>query len=176
MNKQGYAGTSITDLEKATGLTKGSIYGNFENKEQVAYAVFDYNLARLRSAIQEAEDKCETYRDKLLANIAVYYTLSESRGGCPMLNTGVEADDTHEGLRKKAADGLLRWKQDLVALISKGIANGEFKKDTNPDKTALVIIALIEGAVFIGKTTQNLVFFDTIMDTAKDTIKGICNT
>ena len=48
-NKKGYAGTSISDLTKATKLTSGSIYGNFANKEEVAVAAFDYNLARLRN-------------------------------------------------------------------------------------------------------------------------------
>ena len=35
-NKKGYAGTSLSDISEATGLTKGSIYGNFENKDDVA--------------------------------------------------------------------------------------------------------------------------------------------
>ncbi len=174
MNKKGYAGTSITDLEKATGLTKGSIYGNFENKEQIAYAVFDYNLQQLRKAISNAEDKCDTYKDKLLANIAVYATLGNTYGGCPMMNTAIESDDTHEGLRQRAADGVLRWKQDLTTLIEKGIATGEFKKDTDKEKIALVLIALIEGGIFIGKTTQHLIFCDIVMTTAKETVKSIC--
>ncbi len=40
-NKKGYEGTSLTDLTSATKLTKGSIYGNFRNKEEVAAAAFD---------------------------------------------------------------------------------------------------------------------------------------
>ena len=32
-NKQGYAGTSINDITDAVNMTKGAIYGNFENKE-----------------------------------------------------------------------------------------------------------------------------------------------
>ena len=39
-NKQGFAGTSLSDLSSATGLTKGGIYGNFKNKEEVALEVF----------------------------------------------------------------------------------------------------------------------------------------
>ena len=46
-NRKGYAGTSMSDLTEATGLTKGAIYGNFENKDEVALAAFDYNLARM---------------------------------------------------------------------------------------------------------------------------------
>ncbi len=31
-NKNGYFGTSMSDITEATGLTKGAIYGNFKNK------------------------------------------------------------------------------------------------------------------------------------------------
>ncbi len=41
-NKKGYAGTSLQDITAATSLTKGSIYGNFGGKDDVALAVFDY--------------------------------------------------------------------------------------------------------------------------------------
>jgi len=33
-NVKGYAGTSVSDMTKATGLTKGSVYGNFANKAE----------------------------------------------------------------------------------------------------------------------------------------------
>jgi AcrR family transcriptional regulator len=47
-NKKGYAGTSLSDITSATGLTKGSIYGNFENKDEVAKEVYLYNSKRLQ--------------------------------------------------------------------------------------------------------------------------------
>ena len=43
-NKNGYAATSLSDLTKATGLTKGAIYGNFKNKEELAIIAFKYNV------------------------------------------------------------------------------------------------------------------------------------
>ncbi len=173
-NKKGYAGTSVADLEKATGLTKGSIYGNFENKEDVALAAFDYNLDRLRKLIQDTVDKCDTCREKLLGHIAVYYVKTTNNGGCPMLNTAVEADDTNETFRLRAASGLMLWKSDLVDIIKKGMAEKEFKADTDADKTALVIIALIEGGILLGKATKNFVHMDTVFDAAKNTIREIC--
>ena len=50
-NKHGYVGTSMSDLTDATGLTKGAIYGNFENKEALALAAFQYNSTKLLEAI-----------------------------------------------------------------------------------------------------------------------------
>src|SRR6478735_1428393 len=71
-NTKGYAGTSLTDMTDATGLTKGSIYGNFENKDEVALAAFDYNLAKVRGIIKAEMDKHATVKEKLLVYVDVY--------------------------------------------------------------------------------------------------------
>ena len=44
-NKKGYVGTSLSDMTEATGLTKGSIYGNFKNKDGVAIEALKYNIS-----------------------------------------------------------------------------------------------------------------------------------
>src|ERR1700722_8888899 len=53
-NKKGYAGTSLSDITAATGLTKGSIYGNFADKDEVALAAFDYNIGKLGALTRTA--------------------------------------------------------------------------------------------------------------------------
>src|SRR5579883_470640 len=95
-NKKGYAGTSLTDMTEATGLTKGSIYGNFENKDEVALAAFDHNLSKVRGIISAEMDKFNTIREKLLVYVDVYENYMHypfPQGGCPILNTAIEADD-----------------------------------------------------------------------------------
>ena len=52
-NKHGYVGTSMSDLTEATNLTKGALYGNFENKEALALAAFEFNRNLLLTAIDE---------------------------------------------------------------------------------------------------------------------------
>jgi AcrR family transcriptional regulator len=41
---KGYYNTSINDILKATGLTKGGLYGHFPSKEDIWYAVYDEAL------------------------------------------------------------------------------------------------------------------------------------
>jgi TetR/AcrR family transcriptional repressor of nem operon len=165
-NKKGYAGTSLADLTEATGLTKGSIYGNFENKEEVALAVFDYNTCRVSDRIMQLIDKADTYYDKLMVYTKVYNseTLAE-RGGCAILNTSVEADDTNNLLKDKAAKAVLKWKKNIAGLIEGGIKAGEFKADIEPNQAALSIIALIEGGIMIGKVTNSHANLEKILAT-----------
>src|SRR5210317_1286348 len=71
-NKKGFTGTSLSDLTSATGLTKGSIYGNFENKEDVAIAAFNHNYQILikRFAAKLSEKKNSI--DKLMVFLDTY--------------------------------------------------------------------------------------------------------
>src|SRR5258708_491370 len=71
-NTKGFAGTSLSDMTEATGLTKGSIYGNFTNKDEVALAAFDHNLQKLRNIVGQEMAKQTTARGQLLAYVRVY--------------------------------------------------------------------------------------------------------
>lgn len=163
-NKKGYAGTSLSDMTEATGLTKGSIYGNFTNKDEVALAVFDHNWRKVSSLIGQEIDKRSTAKEKLLV-YADYDKLLDfpSTGGCPVLNTAVEADDTHPGLKKKAHDAFVNWKSRITSLLEEGIRKGEFSKSINPEQVALTMIAMIEGSIMIAKLTGKLAYRNAIM-------------
>jgi len=169
-NMKGYAGTSMSDITEATGLTKGSIYGNFGNKEDVALAVFDYNSSKVRQVIQERIQQAKTYHDKLMVYAQVYDQFTRSsfpQGGCPVLNTAVEADDTNSLLKDRAAKAVLRWKKNIQDLIQGGVAAGEFKEGLDHGQIALSIVALIEGGIMIAKVTNSQTNMDKIMQTVE---------
>jgi TetR/AcrR family transcriptional repressor of nem operon len=175
-NKQGYAGTSISDISEAMQLTKGSIYGNFKDKEDIAFAAFEYNLSWIKNRIETKISQKKTFKGKLLANVDIYTECGQEindLGGCPMMNTAIDADDTHPGMKKMAADAMTYWKQGLKEILREGIKNREFRYDINIDQTALTIIALIEGAVLIGRTTGNKSDRAHLLQAARDVIKGL---
>ncbi|CAM4094817.1 transcriptional regulator, TetR family [Pedobacter westerhofensis] len=175
-NKKGYAGTSMSDLTTATGLTKGSIYGNFENKEDVALAVFDYNHSRIVTEVKKRTATVSSFRDKLLVYADVYnhYTMPYfPEGGCPILNTAIEADDTNSLLKDRAAKAVIKWQKSIQEIIKSGITAGEFKKDTNPLELATSIVALIEGGIMISRVTDDINAFHRVMKTVSVLIDQI---
>ena len=144
-NKKGFAGTSLNDMTEATGLTKGSIYGNFANKDEVASAVFDYNLHKLNANVTAQFAKEKTAKGKLLVYVNNYeqiFNPSFKDGGCPILNTAVEADDTHPQLRKQAIKAVLAWKDKLIKILEEGKQNNEFNAATDAliKKASIVIL------------------------------------
>lgn len=175
-NEKGYTGTSLNDMTNATGLTKGSIYGNFANKDEVALACFDHNLQKVGMIIRQEMDKKTTFKDKLLVYVHVYENFLKHpfpAGGCPILNTATEADDTHPLLKQKAADAIHNWKNIITGLIEKGIQQGEFSKHTNVEQTALTMIATIEGCIMITKLTGKMNYRKAIMQSVEKLINEL---
>lgn len=174
-NAKGYAGTSLNDIIIITGLTKGSIYGNFENKDEVALAAFDYNFGTVVNYIRHKIEERTTVIDKLLVYPETYRNflkLPFLKAGCPVLNTSTEADDTHPMLRDKAVNALKLWKTSIEKLINHGIATKELK-ETDGSEFAAILMSLIEGAIMQAKVTGKSIELNVTMNFLEKMIKDL---
>src|SRR4051794_9212218 len=97
-NTQGYKATSISRITDATGFTKGAIYRHFKNKDvlekETLYHLSNIMFDAMRKSIKEKI----TASDKLLAVVRyfeTYITNPPVKGGCPLMNVAIEADDAH---------------------------------------------------------------------------------
>lgn len=157
-NTKGYAGTSLSDITEATGLTKGSIYGNFENKDDVSKAVYLFNSIRLQAELDTYCNSQTSAYDKLMAMLDFHrynWKNNFERGGCPLLNTAIEADDTMPALKEEVAKSFAGWAQKIMSIIESGKSNREFKATVSTEQHAYTFIMLIEGGILLSKTTNN---------------------
>ena len=151
-NRKGYAGTSLNDLIEATQLTKGSLYGNFGNKEEIAVAAFEHNLLWIKEGLGQAFHQQEKQVDKLLALTQFYrshYDRFATNGGCPLVNAGVEADDSLPFLHNKVKEEIINWINALDSIIQEGKATGEMKQEVPSNIYATLLITLIEGGILM---------------------------
>jgi TetR/AcrR family transcriptional repressor of nem operon len=156
-NKQGYAGTALSDLMKATGLEKGGIYRHFASKEELAAEAFDFAwAAAVRVRARGVEDE-ENAVDRLKLMVANFVELRAGLvpGGCPLLNTAIEADDGNAVLRERARRALHDWQSLLTRIARQGLKSGEIRKDVKPEELAGLIIAQLEGALMISRLNQS---------------------
>ncbi len=153
-NTKGYRDTSLSDIIEQTGLTKGSIYGNFENKDELAIAVYQYNFDALMARLDTVLDEKTKAYDKLMAFTGYYrenWAAMFERGGCPVLNASIEADDNFEVLKQQIQSSINSWVGKLCAIIESGQKNGEFKREIIATAYAYSIITLLEGGIMLGK-------------------------
>jgi TetR/AcrR family transcriptional repressor of nem operon len=157
-NKHGYIGTSMSDLTEATGLTKGAIYGNFENKEALALAAFEHNRKLLLDAIDIVLETPGTAVEKLFKLIDFYkkydiFTLKI--GGCPILNTGIDAQHNNNLLAAASKETVKEIEGKIALVLENGIHKGEFKLPVSPLQFAKQLYTIIQGSVVMATLSSD---------------------
>jgi len=153
-NVQGFSGTSMGDLTRATGFEKGGIYNHFSSKEALALAAFDYAVELIAQRFRDALAGQERAIDGLLAIVGVFqrYVIDPPLpGGCPVLNTAIEADDSSSTLRAHAQAAMTSWQKLIGKTVKTGVERGELRPDAEPRAVATIVTATLEGAVMLSQ-------------------------
>nr|WP_292960725.1 TetR/AcrR family transcriptional regulator [Muricauda sp. UBA7809] len=157
-NKHGYVGTSMSDLTEATGLTKGAIYGNFENKEALALSAFEYNRNLLLQAIDNKLEMGLGVLDKLFSLLDFYkqydvFTLP--LGGCPILNVGVDAFGNNKLLAAAVKETIKEIEGKIALVLENGAKQNQIHLPVPPLQFAKQLFTMIQGAVAMSTMTQD---------------------
>ena len=153
-NLQGYSGSSMSDIMDATGLQKGGIYRHFKNKDELALEAFNYSVEVLRETYRFVISGKKTAEEKLLAVLSIYLNIVEEppvKGGCPLLNTAMDTDDTHPILNLRARGVMNEWLSFIQSILEEGIQSEEFKSDLDVKEVSIFLTSAFEGSVMMGK-------------------------
>ena len=153
-NTKGYAGASLTDILQATGLQKGGLYNHFASKQELAVATFDWSVDQLNDRWRKAVAGKRNAIDRLMAVVDMfddYYSNPIVPGGCPILNTAIESDDSNPELRERAQVKMTAMRSTVSSIIRKGMDREEIQTGVDADDKAVVLIALLEGGIMLSK-------------------------
>lgn len=157
-NKNGYAATSMRDITEATSLTKGAIYGNFKNKEDLAIAAFKFTVKSLMKDISKHLKLSDSPIQKLFLITDFYrnyYSYSKNNGGCPVLNIGVDANNQNTLLLQKVKQVIEKIQDQMATIIENGIEAGEISSKINAMQYAKRLDTMIQGAIFMTYTMDD---------------------
>ncbi len=137
---------------RETGLEKGGIYNHFSSKEQLALESFDYAYELVRQRVRQALAGKYNAIERLLALVSVFQSEVDDppvAGGCPILNTAIEADDANEVLRDRARAAMDDWRDTIHRTVNRGIERGEVRPAVDAGEVASLLIATLEGALML---------------------------
>jgi TetR/AcrR family transcriptional regulator, transcriptional repressor for nem operon len=157
-NQKGYAGTALSDLMSATGLEKGGIYRHFTSKQELAGEAFEHawkvaldtrfaGTGEIPNAVDRLKQIILNFRDRRDGLVP---------GGCPLLNTAVDADDSNPQLRAKARQALSSWLDILQSNIKEAQQRGDIRSGLEPLKFATLIVSTLEGALVLSRLQKSL--------------------
>lgn len=142
--RQGYRGTSMRDIGRAVGVHAGSLYVHIESKEELLHRIVNSIMLRSEQDMQEALAKPGTARDQLHEIVLRDLRLvSEHREQATVFfhewrNLSAERQQAVIASRD-------RWEHGLRSVISRGIADGEFR-ETDVRITGFAITSMLNWA------------------------------
>lgn len=169
---QGYAGTSVDDICREAGVTKGSFFHHFKSKDELAVEATQHWTAVTGNLFASAPFRAiADPRERVLAYIDLRASLI--KGNLPdftcLLGTMVqETFDTHPGIREACNLGIVTHartvEQDLAEAKREYAPNASWE----PRSVALFTQAAIQGAFILAKAQHN-------PDLARETIAHLHN-
>lgn len=148
--RQGYLGTSYTDLCAKTGLTKPSLYSAYGNKEQTFVAALDLYISRYVQpgidGLEREPDAREAIR-RLLVRTTEGLTAEGTPPGCMIATNAacVEAPDIPVVVADAIRAATRKTPNAITTRLTRGQADGQLPPATSVSAMAAFYDTLITG-------------------------------
>ena len=148
-NRQGIAATTINDLLKATGTTRGNLYFHFSGKEEVGLEVLSLARAAFRQFLEDAlrgptpgSQLEQFFRQVLEKNRCRGFV-----GGCLFGNTALESSDTAPQFADLVSEVFAEWIDRLQETIAAAQVVGQVRQDLPAVQLAELVVVTVEGGI-----------------------------
>ena len=147
---KGYFNTSISDILQATGLTKGGLYGHFQSKEDIWYAVYEEAVRIWRGIVFEDVRKIIDPRERIERTISNdlgnYMGSDVFEGGCFFFNSLVELSGQSSAMSRHILRGFVRFSRLLRIWLEEAGRKGLIKEGLDLREIANFIVISLNGA------------------------------
>ena len=143
---RGYAGTSLNDVLRASGVTKGGFYFHYPSKEALALATLRHKQEQWAGVVMAAVMRRSRAIEQLDAMVQALCDLHEQDRACRAINRlCTELGDEHPELRPQLGTQLTSWMDMVASVIRKGQDEGDIRPDVDPGIAAEIAVESFIG-------------------------------
>jgi AcrR family transcriptional regulator len=151
----GYSATSLDELTSATGLGKGSLYGAFGDKHQLFLRALDEYRVEQMDGVRAVLRGDGRAWDRLVAILEGSAALAGSelgRRGCMLANSTSELNLRDESVVARARESYGGVEDLLTECVTEAQRQGDIAADADPRALGRLIVTILQGLDFMGKT------------------------
>jgi AcrR family transcriptional regulator len=138
-SRVGLGGLTIGTLAEDLQLSKSGLFGHFRSKEALQIQVLDHAASRFVEAVVRpalAQPRGEPRLRSLFHRWLDWARSSPMPGGCLFVAAATELDDQTGPVRDRLEQLQRDWLGVIATSYRKGIEEGHFSKDADPDQFA----------------------------------------
>ena len=157
--QQGFAGTSIDEIIKEAGITKGGFFYHFDSKDELAYALMERYQEQDALVFNGLFDRAAELTEDPLQRMLVFLKLlsevmADLEGlhpGCLVASFTYESQQVNQKVRDITAECVISWRelfQEHLQLIETEYSK---KVDTTYEELADMLSTIIEGGIIVSR-------------------------
>lgn len=154
-SEHGFYATTMLQIANTCGLSKGSLYRYFKDKDAIIEAMFHQWETRFDHAIDEHTIKHIELTPVQKLDDLIYATSVFLHENKKILALWTELY-SHTETMKMTKEFHLNKKTQVIHLVDASITQGYFRNDLISDDVALTILTLLEGLIAMGCINANL--------------------
>ena len=144
--RNGYHATSMDDIVKESGLSKGAIYGYFKSKEDLFLELSDKQLALTVEHMRAGFSPLDSAVNKLEKAAEIHFMQINDPNDVWRVTLELWVDSPRiPSLEKRVVKRYELAHKFLANIIEEGKRSGEFKKDTDADAVSSILLATVRG-------------------------------
>jgi AcrR family transcriptional regulator len=155
-SSKGYYDASMDEIVAESKLSKGAIYGYFESKEDLFVALQDKQLEESITVLTSTFAPGDSARTKLEKVIGTAFS-SLAHGSKKSCRINLEfnvAAPRMKSVQRRRDNRFMALHRFLAEIIKEGVEKGEFRRNVDPDTTALLLLAMADGLSLDWATTN----------------------
>lgn len=172
ISKHGFSGTTVDKVAAQAGLSKGSIFWHFNNKENLFRAVIDAIRSALFEGLQKGMRDDLTAREKIVLLLDNYAELIETDcSRCIDLTVLIiEMVETNPLLAEELRDLFAELSETLTFLLEEGKNTAEIAGSLDSKMTAYAVVGNLQGLTVQYYLNRDKLEYGRLMDAYKGLI------
>ena len=172
--KYGSEHITVRRIAKEIGVSEGALYRHFKSKRDILSFMVDRIEEDWIADMAKDSATGGTPLEVLDKSLKNHVSAIEQRRGVSFQVMAEIVSLGDRRLNKKASQALDRYTARIRDILSEGIETGEIKKDVDPDNTADLIAAAIQGLVnkwALSNSSYNLEEkYESLWQTLRDSV------
>lgn len=157
--QKGFAGTSIDDILRETGITKGGFFYHFNGKNDLARHLLLRYLENDQRFFNALFERAQTLSEDPLQQMLIFLkllaeemaNLPDTHPGCLVASFAYESQQVDETVQELNRQGLQSWREIFQAQLERIANRYPARMEVSAIELADMLSAIIEGGIVVSK-------------------------
>lgn len=171
---KGYSATTVDEICRNAGTTKGAFFHHFKNKQDIVLNALERHAKSRFGMMLDGAPADASPKDKVLGYIdrMIAMASSVSRPACLIAAMTAELSDVEPEIQSRCAQAFDRWGEDLTGLLGPALR----RPGPEPEAIAHLVMSTFQGSMLVARAKDRPDIIPQTMQSLRDYVETLLDS